>query len=219
MDIIGTIKDKWILYSNNPLIKNYNYFSVEDIQKIEEKLIEVYNLNSSINYTNPSFVFPHQFLLDKSAALYITHNKYQNAWYYIFHIYTAHIIIIFLKEDLEKTNEKLSIHFDFLNKLKIHYPETKTIIEQEQIKIKECFIINQSAIATIKKFIKKNKIFYKEKNIDVADLEYEKLKQIVLYFLNDNSIIEEVENDCSNNKYIGLKYKLDVYFLFNRMFF
>ena len=33
MNIIGTIKDKWILYSNNPLIKNYNYYSVEDIQK------------------------------------------------------------------------------------------------------------------------------------------------------------------------------------------
>ena len=212
MNLVGTIKDKWILYSNNPLIKNYHYFSVEDIQKIEEKLIESYNLNSSINYTNPSFIFPHQFLLDKSAALNNTNDKYQNAWYYIFHIYTTHIIIIFLKEDLEKTNEKLNIHFDFLSKLKKLHPETKTIIEQEQIKIKESFKINQSAIATIKKFIKKNKIFYKEKNIDVADIEYEKLKQIVIYFLNDNNIIEEVENDCSNNKYIGLKYKLDVFF-------
>ena len=136
MDIIGTIKDKWILYSNSPLIKNYNYFSIEDIQKIQEKLLEVYNSNSSINYTNPSFIFPHQFLLDKSDALNNTHNNYQNAsWYYIFHIYTTYKIIIFLKEDLEKTNEKLSIHFDFLNKLKKIHSETKTIIEQEQIKI------------------------------------------------------------------------------------
>ena len=212
MDIIESIKDKWALYSNSPLIKNYNYFSEEDTQKIQEKLLEVYNSNSSINYTNPSFIFPHQFLLDKSDALNNTHNNYQNAWYYIFHIYNTYKTIIFLKEDLEKTNEKLSIHFDFLNKLKKIHPETKTILEQEQIKIKECFKINQSAIATIKKFIKKNKIFYKEKNIDEADLEYEKLKQKVIYLLKDNSIIEEVENDCSNNKYIGLKYKLDVFF-------
>ena len=212
MNIIGLIKDNYNLYTNKPLIKNYNYYSVEDIQKIVKELTEAYNLNSSINYTNPSFIFPHQFLLDKSDALNNTHNKYQNTWYYMFHIYNTYKTIIFLKKDLEKTNEKLSIHFVFLNKIKKLTPETKTIIEQEQVKIKECFKINQSAIETIKKFIKKNKIYYKEKNIDVADIEYEKLKKIVIYFLNDNSIIEEVENDCSNNKYIGLKYKLDVFF-------
>lgn len=212
MSIIESIKNKWNTYNNCPLINNYEYLSEKDIKKIEEELLEVYSFNSSINYTNPSYIFPHQFLLDKSDALNNTHNKYQNAWYYIFHIYNTYKTIIFLKEDLEKTNEKLSIHFDFLSKLKKLHPETKTIIEQEQIKIKEYFKINQSAIATIKKFIKKNKIFYKEKNIDVADIEYEKLKQIVIYFLNDNKIIEEVENDCSNNKYIGLKYKLDVFF-------
>ena len=212
MDIIESIKDKWILYSNSPLIKNYNYFSVEDIQKIQEKLLEVYNSNSSINYTNPSFIFPHQFLLDKSDALNNTHNNYQNAWYYIFHIYTTYKIIIFLKEDLEKTNEKLSIHFDFLNKLKKIHPETKTIIEQEQIKIINHFKINISTITVLEEFIKKNKDYYKNIIIDEAEIEYEKLKRKFIFFINDDKIIQEVEKDCSNNKYIGLKYKLDVYF-------
>ena len=97
MNIIGLIKDNYNLYTNKPLIKNYNYYSVEDIQKIEKELTEVYNLNSSINYTNPSFIFPHQFLLDKSDALNNTHNKYQNTWYYMFHIYNTYKTIIFLK--------------------------------------------------------------------------------------------------------------------------
>ena len=213
MDIIESIKDKWILYSNNPLIKNYNYFSEEDNQKIQKKLLEVYNLNSSINYTNPSFIFPHQFLLDKSDAINNTHNNYQNAsWYYIFHIYTTYKIIIFLKEDLEKTNEKLSIHFDFLNKLKKIHPETKTIIEQEQIKIINHFKINLSTITILEIFIKKNKDYYKNIIIDEAEIEYEKLKRKFIFLINDDKIIQEVEKDCSNNKYIGLKYKLDVYF-------
>ena len=211
MNKLKLIKAKWNPY-NSTLINNYEFFSREDIQKIEKSLLELYSFNSSINYTNPSYIFPHQLLFDKSDALNKTHNQFRNDWHYIFFIYSTFQEIKFLKQDLEKLNENLSIHYNVLNKLKNLYPKTKPIIKQEQIKIKECFKLNLSTIIILKRIYEKNKNLYNEMIIDEADIEYEKLKQKVIYLINDKSIIEEVENDYSNNKYLGLKYKLVVFF-------
>ena len=211
MNKLKLIKAKWNPY-NSTLINNYEFFSREDIQKIEKSLLELYSFNSSINYTNPSYIFPHQLLFDKSDALNKTHNQFRNDWHYIFFIYSTFQEIKFLKQDLEKLNENLSIHYNVLNKLKNLYPKTKPIIKQEQIKIKECFKLNLSTIIILKRIYEKNKNLYNEIIIDEADIEYEKLKQKVIYLINDKSIIEEVENDYSNNKYLGLKYKLVVFF-------
>ena len=48
-----------------PIMKDYKHYKKEEITKLEEQLLSIYNFNSAINYTNSSYVFPHQLILDK----------------------------------------------------------------------------------------------------------------------------------------------------------
>ena len=123
---------------------NYKYLTKEDQEQLEEKLLEIYNLSSSINYTNPSYVFPHQILFDKSKSYNNVYDNYNNKSFNAY--YNENI---FLLLDLKKVNKELSIHYNVLNKLEKLHSETIEIIEREKSKIKDRFKRNLSCIKSI----------------------------------------------------------------------
>lgn len=144
MDIFSSLKKIWILNNNNILMDNYKYLTKEDQEQLEEKLLEIYNLSLSINYTNPSYVFPHQILFDKSKSYNNVYDNYNNKSFNAY--YNENI---FLLLDLKKVNEELSIHYNVLNKLEKLHSETIEIIEREKSKIKDRFKRNLSCIKSI----------------------------------------------------------------------
>ena len=144
MDIFSSLKKIWILNNNNILMDNYKYLTKEDQEQLEEKLLEIYNLSLSINYTNPSYVFPHQILFDKSKSYNNVYDNYNNKSFNAY--YNENI---FLLLDLKKVNKELSIHYNVLNKLEKLHSETIKIIEREKSKIKDRFKRNLSCIKSI----------------------------------------------------------------------
>lgn len=144
MDIFSSLKKIWILNNNNILMDNYKYLTKEDQEQLEEKLLEIYNLSLSINYTNPSYVFPHQILFDKSKSYNNVYDNYNNKSFNAY--YNENI---FLLLDLKKVNKELSIHYNVLNKLEKLHSETIEIIEREKSKIKDRFKRNLSCIKSI----------------------------------------------------------------------
>lgn len=145
MDIFSSLKKIWILNNNNNiLMDNYKYLTKEGQEQLEEKLLEIYNLSLSINYTNPSYVFPHQILFDKSKSYNNVYDNYNNKSFNAY--YNENI---FLLLDLKKVNEELSIHYNVLNKLEKLHSETIEIIEREKSKIKDRFKRNLSCIKSI----------------------------------------------------------------------
>ncbi len=145
MDIFSSLKKIWILNNNNNiLMDNYKYLTKEGQEQLEEKLLEIYNLSLSINYTNPSYVFPHQILFDKSKSYNNVYDNYNNKSFNAY--YNENI---FLLLDLKKVNKELSIHYNVLNKLEKLHSETIEIIEREKSKIKDRFKRNLSCIKSI----------------------------------------------------------------------
>ena len=151
MSQLETINEKTTnINTNTQLINNYKYLNEEERKKLEEQLINIYNLNSSINYTNPSYVFPHQLILNKLER-YVKVKKIYVFSTYSFLDYGKEKLLLI---DLEKINEELSIHYNVLNKLEEEHPETFEIIEKEKNKIKENFQSNTNIIKKLREHIK-----------------------------------------------------------------
>ena len=123
---------------------NYKYLTKEDQEQLEEKLLEVYSFNSSINYTNSSYIFPYQLLLNKSKTYNNVYNYYKNKSIHAYYNENKFLLL-----DLRKINEELSIHYNVLNKIERIHPETIEIIEREKSKIKDYFKVNFSCIKSI----------------------------------------------------------------------
>ena len=214
MDIFSSLKKIWILNNNNILMDNYKYLTKEDQEQLEEKLLEVYNLNSSINYTNSSYIFPYQLLLNKSKTYNNVYNYYKNKG---IHPYSNENKFLLL--DLRKINEELSIHYNVLNKIERIHPETIEIIEREKSKIKDYFKVNFSCIKSINEKITNyeatiNKIA--ETSIDFlieTEKKYKKIKNIIKHSIPDNNEILNIdESEALYKKYSNIRYKLDVFF-------
>ena len=75
MTLLELIKGKTLLNKSTVLLNNYKYLNEEEITKLEEQLLSTYNFNSSINYTNPTYIFPHKIILDKLEKYINTSKK------------------------------------------------------------------------------------------------------------------------------------------------
>ena len=208
MSQLETINGKTTnINTNTQLINNYKYLNEEKRKKLEEQLINIYNLNSSINYTNPSYVFPHQLILDKLEK-YVKIKKLYDFYRSNFLDYGKEKLLLI---DLEKINEELSIHYNVLNKLEEEHPETFEIIENEKNKIKEVFQSNTNIINELREHIELNN--YIEPKLKEKELEYEKLKDQTNKLINKNEQLFDVEETTkSKYKYIELIYKLELFF-------
>ena len=208
MSQLETINGKTTnINTNTQLINNYKYLNEEERKKLEEQLINIYNLNSSINYTNPSYVFPHQLILNKLER-YVKVKKIYVFSTYSFLDYGKEKLLLI---DLEKINEELSIHYNVLNKLEEEHPETFEIIEKEKNKIKEIFQSNTNIINELRERIKSN--HYLEPKIIEKELEYEKLKDQTNKLINKNEQLFDIEESTNSEyKYIELIYKLELFF-------
>ena len=208
MSQLETIKGKITnINITPPLMNNYKYLNEEERKKLEEQLINIYNLNSSINYTNPSYVFPHQLILDKLGR-YVKVKKLYDLFTYSFLDYGKEKLLLI---DLEKINEELSIHHNVLNKLEEEHPETNEIIENEKNKIKEVFQSNTNIINELRKRTESNN--YLEPKLKEKELEYEKLKEQTNKLINKNEQLFDIEESTNSKyKYIELIYKLELFF-------
>ena len=212
MALLELIKGKTLLNKNNStvLLNNYKYLNEEEITKLEEQLLSTYKFNSSINYTNPSYIFPHKIILDKLEKYINTSKKYTRLYYYDF---LEYCIAQLLKNDIEKINEELSIHYNVLNKLEEKHPETNEIIEKEKNIIKENFQSNIIIIKELEKRLEKNKDSISENEFIKKELEFEKLKDQTNEFINKKEKLVDIEeNNISKYKYIELVYKLKLFF-------
>ena len=214
MDIFSSLKKIWILNNNSILMDNYKYLTKEDQEQLEEKLLEVYSLNSSINYTNSSYIFPHQILFDKSKSYNNVYNYYKNKSIHAYYNENKFLLL-----DLRKINEELSIHYNVLNKIERIHPETIEIIEREKSKIKDYFKVNFLCIKSINEKIINyeasiNKIV--EASIDSlieTEKKYKKIKNIIKHSIPDNDEILNIdESEALYKKYANIRYKLDVFF-------
>ena len=208
MSQLQTIKGKTTnINTNTPFINNYKYLNEEERKKLEEQIINIYNLNSSIIFTNPSYVFPHQLILNKLEK-YVKIKKTFDFFTYSFLDYGKEKLLLI---DLEKINEELSIHYNVLNKLEEEYPETFEIIEKEKNRIKEFFQSNTNIINELRKRIESNN--YLETKLIEKELEYEKLKDQTNKLINKNEqLFDAEETTKSKYKYIELIYKLELFF-------
>ena len=210
MSLLELIKGKTLLNKSTVLLNNYKYLNEEEITKLEEQLLSTYSFNSSINYTNPSYIFPHEIILDKLEKYINTSKKYTRLYYYEF---LEKCMAKYLKNDIEKINEELSIHYNALNKLEEKHPETNEIIEKEKNKIKETFQSNTIIIKELEKRIEKNKDSNSKNKIIKKELEFEKLKDQTNEFINKKEKLVDIEeNNISKYKYIELVYKLELFF-------
>ena len=210
MTLLELIKGKTLLNKSTVLLNNYKYLNEEEITKLEEQLLSTYNFNSSINYTNPSYIFPHKIILDKLEKYINTSKKYTRLFYYGILEYGK---VQLLKNDIEKINEELSIHYNVLNKLEEKHPETNGIIEKEKNKIKETFQSNTIIIKELEKRLENNKDSISENEFIKKELEYEKLKDQTNEFINKKEKLVDIEeNNVSKYKYIELVYKLELFF-------
>ena len=208
MNIIGSIKDNYNLYINKPLINNHEFFSEEEIHKIEEELLEVYNDNASIIFTNSSYVFPYERLLDLSNTYKETNDYYKHYLRYCKRDYQKACL---LKQDVEKTNEELSIHYNVLIELKQRYPENGDLLEYEKIKIKDAFTSNLTILKYLKKYKNNNKELLNYDEKEENDIDYNNLKKYVNdYIMEFDKITNESEK--SIDKSIILNYRIDLFF-------
>ena len=215
MDIYKKVKNYFLVNTNTSLMEDYIYYIDEEKKKLEQELKEIYNLNASVNYINPSFIFPHKFLIDRFNAYSKTYVNYKDIkMYNNYWMYVKYNKMKLLLKDLKKLNEEFSIHYDMLNKLEISNLETSNRLEEEKSKIRDCFNSNLSIIKNIEKSIK-NSLIDKDNHfkIDTAGLEFERIKRKINKFIpNSFELEKKIKNIDIEEEYIGLIYILDVFF-------
>ena len=191
-----------------PMMNDYKHYKEEEITKLEEQLLSIYNFNSAINYNNPSYLFPHQLILDKLEKYIILSKKYINEVF--LSRYLEYGVVKLLLNDLEKISEELSIHYNILNKLEELHPKTIEILEKEKNKIKETFQSNTVIIRELEKKLEPTKLFINESKYKKS--EYESLKYKINELINKKETFLDIdENEQSNNKLIELVYKLEIF--------
>lgn len=141
-------------------------------EELINSLLEVYNMNSNVNFTNYNFVFPHEILLKEIKRIEFIINKLlkeKNKELYGNSFYCTHLRIY-----IDKTNnylEQLEIHLDVLNEVLNNNQSYKKIITKQKNIIK---------LNYIKLYFLKNKIEIKLKKHEKTPYKFDLYKEIFI---------------------------------------
>ena len=189
-------------------------------EELINSLLEIYNMNSNVNFTNYNYVFPHKLLIKKIEKVEIIIKKLlkerKNKLYDNSFICTHIRLYIDIINDYL---EQLEIHLEVLNKVLNNNPNNKNIIDKQKniikmnwlklyfLKIEMSIKINNYEKYDIK-FNDKNKLF---DNI-IAQSEYNQLisKEAKLVF-EDKKREYNAEIGLIYTNYLRLD--LEMYFL------
>ena len=144
----------------------------EEKETLKNSLLEIYNINSNINFTIDNYVFPHEIVLKETEKIELiikkllkekNNNLYGNAFYCVHLRLYLNIINNYL--------EQLNIHLEVLNEVLNNNQSYKEIInKQKNIVIMNC----------IKLFLLKKRLESKLKNFEKLPYKYDFNKEIFI---------------------------------------
>ncbi len=141
-------------------------------ETLKNNLLEIYNINSNINFTIDNYIFPHEILLKEIKRIEFIINKLlkeKNKELYGNSFYCTHLRIY-----IDKTNnylEQLEIHLDVLNEVLNNNQSYKKIITKQKNIIK---------LNYIKLYFLKNKIEIKLKKHEKTPYKFDLYKEIFI---------------------------------------
>ena len=144
----------------------------EEKETLKNNLLEIYNINSNINFTIDNYIFPHEILLKEIKRIEFIINKLlkeKNKELYGDSFYCTHLRIY-----IDKTNnylEQLEIHLDVLNEVLNNNQSYKKIITKQKNIIK---------LNYIKLYFLKNKIEIKLKKHEKTPYKFDLYKEIFI---------------------------------------